>query len=177
MPAPRHGKAYRELKEATAEVKTKLTGLKRSYEEISSMKDRVNQVTASISAAERDLLTVHSSIEYKIMAHELKVATEYLAKKNQVPKDRFEVMELQRLKQQKTSEGEQEENRIAQEVQKQVLEITRFKDAEFGQKFAEFQARERAFVAERKSLEDTINGLRQEIESQKKLSRAICGGG
>eukprot|EP01064_Diplonema_japonicum_P012403 TRINITY_DN1987_c0_g1_i1.p1 TRINITY_DN1987_c0_g1~~TRINITY_DN1987_c0_g1_i1.p1 ORF type:complete len:214 (+),score=57.74 TRINITY_DN1987_c0_g1_i1:72-713(+) len=168
------GPQFRVLKRTTAGIKKKEEAFEKAVSLLPGMKERMDELSDKIYAAEKEKQDHMGKIEKEIANHELEVITKALLKQNKMPKDMMELAQLRQAERQNEMEKNQKRQKLDQEVNEKVAQESRFKEIEFQQKFSEYTAREQAFLNEKRTLLETISSLRAEISSQKKLSSDIA---
>eukprot|EP01064_Diplonema_japonicum_P023047 TRINITY_DN33501_c0_g1_i1.p2 TRINITY_DN33501_c0_g1~~TRINITY_DN33501_c0_g1_i1.p2 ORF type:complete len:191 (+),score=68.67 TRINITY_DN33501_c0_g1_i1:67-639(+) len=175
MPARRKGEPLmRDLHATTEEIDSKIPAGKTGLDSVQGLREKVDRISEQIQIAEKDKGDRVGQVEKDIASHELKAISAALLKYNKVPVDAFEIKELRKLERSTEEENAKKKQKLATEVAEKVNAQVRFNELQFAEKFAETQAKEVAFQAERKTLTETIEALRLEIESQKKLTGDIA---
>eukprot|EP01064_Diplonema_japonicum_P001657 TRINITY_DN110_c0_g1_i1.p1 TRINITY_DN110_c0_g1~~TRINITY_DN110_c0_g1_i1.p1 ORF type:complete len:214 (+),score=81.31 TRINITY_DN110_c0_g1_i1:70-642(+) len=174
MPARRKEPLMRDLYTAAETVEGKIIAGKLGLDNVMGLKDKMERVAGLIEEAEKERSERVGQVEKDIAEHELKAVTAALMKHKKVCVDAFEVKELRRLERGGVEDQAKKRQKLDTEVAKRVQEEVRFKELQFAEKFAETLAKESAFQVERKTLAESIEALRLEIESQKKLTGDIA---
>eukprot|EP01059_Diplonema_ambulator_P025340 TRINITY_DN42394_c0_g1_i1.p2 TRINITY_DN42394_c0_g1~~TRINITY_DN42394_c0_g1_i1.p2 ORF type:complete len:191 (+),score=67.68 TRINITY_DN42394_c0_g1_i1:76-648(+) len=175
MPARRKGEPLmRDLHSMTEEIDSKIPAGKSGLEFVQGLKSKVDRISEEIFEAEKDKADRVGQVEKDMAAYELTAVTQALAKYNKVAVDAFEIRELRKLEKDVETENARKKQKLNSDVADKVNAQVRFNELKFAEKFAETQAKELAFEAERKTLTETIEALRLEIESQKKLTGDIA---
>ncbi|KAJ9446309.1 hypothetical protein DIPPA_03408 [Diplonema papillatum] len=175
MPGKRRGEPLvRDLHASTEEIETKIAQAKATLENLAQLKEKVDAVSELIREADKDKEERVGKVERDIADHELKAIENALLKHNKVPVDAFEVQQLRGLEKAQQQEKAAKKQKLSTMVQQRVSDQLRFKELEFAEKYADVRAKEQAFSSERKTLTQTIEALRLEIESQKKLTGDIA---
>ena len=174
MPARRRGALVRDLHNTSIEIDAKKAAVQAALGNLAGLQENVDKVSELITEADKDKEERIGKVTKDIDMHELKAVEVALMKHNKVPVDAFEIQQLKRLEKDAENDMQKKRQKLNTEVAEKVAAEVRFKELQFAEQFAEMQAKEMAFQAERKTLLETVEALRGEIESQKKLTGDIA---
>eukprot|EP01063_Lacrimia_lanifica_P024066 TRINITY_DN32034_c0_g1_i1.p2 TRINITY_DN32034_c0_g1~~TRINITY_DN32034_c0_g1_i1.p2 ORF type:complete len:191 (+),score=116.52 TRINITY_DN32034_c0_g1_i1:56-628(+) len=174
MPGAKKRMLVRDLHSMTDDIDLKIDLASKHLADVKGLKKKVNDVAERIQAADKDKSERMGKVEKEIAAHELKTIEVALLKNHQLPVDAFEMKSLRKLQKESEEQNAQKKQKLNSEVAEKVAQRVRFTELQFQEKYADLEAKEKAFQAERKTLNETIEALRTEIESQKRLTGDIA---
>eukprot|EP01064_Diplonema_japonicum_P006037 TRINITY_DN139_c7_g1_i1.p1 TRINITY_DN139_c7_g1~~TRINITY_DN139_c7_g1_i1.p1 ORF type:complete len:193 (+),score=74.57 TRINITY_DN139_c7_g1_i1:42-581(+) len=142
---------------------------------LKDLEEKPDRIKDSIKKAELDKHQRMDEFDKKLSAHQLRTVQSVLEKQNKVAVDVEEYAELQALQIRDGQEirSAKKQKTVSTIEQKVDIEM-QLNTLKYAKKFAEAAAKEASFKTEKSMLYRTIQTLRDEIESQKKLTSELA---
>ena len=168
------GPLMRDLHLMTGEIDAKAAAATEGISFVTGLRSKVDTISDDIGKEEKEREERVGLVEKLIAAHEFEKVQEALKHHNKTMIDAFEFKELRALESGVESERAKKKQKLNTEVEIKVKDELRFMEHDFAERFATAEAKEKSFQAERRTLTETIEALRVEIESQKRLTGDIA---
>ncbi|KAJ9446308.1 hypothetical protein DIPPA_03410 [Diplonema papillatum] len=176
MPIKRSSDAANlEVMEVVGDISKRIDEFISAVALLKDLEEKPDRIRDEVANAEREKHARMTEFDRKMEEHEMMTIQNVLQRQNKVSIDIDEFKELQAL-QVKESKDEQEvkKRKFDEEVAEKVKTELKLKELQYAMKMAEAKAKETSFSTEKNMLHLTIESLRAEIESQKKLTSELA---
>ena len=142
---------------------------------LKDLEEKPERIRDEVCQAEMEKHARIKDFDKNMKEHRLMTIQQVLQKQNKVAIDTEEVAELRALQMREAaSERAAKKARFDEDVEKRVAIELDLKRLHYDKKIAEAEAKATSFETERAILKKTIEGLRDEIESQKQLTSQLA---
>eukprot|EP01059_Diplonema_ambulator_P035504 TRINITY_DN8370_c0_g2_i1.p1 TRINITY_DN8370_c0_g2~~TRINITY_DN8370_c0_g2_i1.p1 ORF type:complete len:180 (+),score=92.42 TRINITY_DN8370_c0_g2_i1:121-660(+) len=167
--------ANAEVVEVVADISKKIDDFISAVAVLKDLEEKPDRIRDEVTNAEREKHARQAEFDRKMEEHELMTIQNVLQKQNKVSIDIEEYKELQALQVREDADTRAaKKQKFDDEVSVKVKTELELKELQYAKKFAEATAKEASFATEKNMLYMTIESLRAEIESQKKLTSELA---
>eukprot|EP01064_Diplonema_japonicum_P004707 TRINITY_DN13091_c1_g1_i1.p1 TRINITY_DN13091_c1_g1~~TRINITY_DN13091_c1_g1_i1.p1 ORF type:complete len:194 (-),score=110.21 TRINITY_DN13091_c1_g1_i1:42-581(-) len=167
--------ANAEVVEVVSDISKKIDDFISAVAVLKDLEEKPDRIKDEVENAEREKHARMDAFDRKMEEHELMTIQEILRKQNKESIDLEEYKELQALQVREDADTrETKKRKFEADVSDKVKTELQLKELQYTKKFAEATAKEASFTTEKNMLYMTIESLRAEIESQKKLTSELA---
>eukprot|EP01060_Flectonema_neradi_P031912 TRINITY_DN496_c0_g1_i1.p1 TRINITY_DN496_c0_g1~~TRINITY_DN496_c0_g1_i1.p1 ORF type:complete len:192 (+),score=65.01 TRINITY_DN496_c0_g1_i1:57-632(+) len=164
-----------EVVEVVSDISKKIDDFMVAVAQLKDLEEKPDRIRDEVANAEREKHARMAEFDRKMIEHEMMTIQNVLQKQNKVAIDIDELKELQALQVREDAESRQiKRTKFESDVDEKVKTELKLKEFQYAKKFAEATAKETSFKTEKEMLYLTISGLKEEIESQKKLTSDLA---
>ena len=164
-----------EVVEVVSDISKKIDDFLVAVAQLKDLEEKPDRIRDEVANAEREKHARMAEFDRKMVEHEMMTIQNVLQKQNKVAIDIDELKELQALQVREDADARQiKRTKFDGDVDEKVKTELKLKEFQYAKKFAEAKAKETSFKTEKDMLYMTIEGLKNEIESQKKLTSDLA---
>lgn len=171
----------KDIQKAISTLNRSLISTETAIDNLKSFKDEIEVWTEKLSELQEEASRKKIEFDQDIIDHQLKVIRETIQAQNKVIIDKEDLDELER---QVNLSRNERQNAISEarvqfeeDFKAKLSNEMKLKGLEYDNEKARFTAQVETKEAEIVALRETITGMRQELESQKKLTGSIANAG